>query len=705
MLKPWSSSRRFGLAGLGLVAYSVVFAIFTLTGVGGASRALVLDLGQLVTPAAAMVLCYATSRRVTARRERLAWLLFALASLCLLVGFLGSMFREVIHNASNAPPTPVEMSAWMLCYPTAFVGLVLFLPRRRRGLRSATAAFDALIITGSALALSWQTILWPAFGSNQRGVGLGHLGWALGGLVLLFGLASHFLRWPATRVPIPLPLFTAAFALLIATDAVYAALMVQGTYAVGNIVDLFWPASGALLALAALYRLGPVRSARPAALSAATVNMGWIVPARTALPYVALPLAAFVIYRGHGNLTAGLPGTGAGTSVVLAAGLILLVILRQLVTLVENQRLTRSLGQLSEELEARVDARTRELSSRSAELFALNKAATRLAHCLTMDDVLVSGLRLACSAVNVRVGAIWLLEQGTETRLAARLGLPSEGDELMGKLPRRIPAAREALVTERPVEVDDYALLAYLPAGTAALLPRVHMLAVPLLSRDTVVGLMGLFGGEDLPEQTRALAESMGAQIGVAVDNARRYQDAVDLADRDALTGLLNHRAVHVRLGQELSRAARGGAECAILMMDLDAFKILNDTHGHQAGDAVLKGVAEVLRGVVRTSDVLGRYGGDEFMAILPDTNADNARVLAERIVRALSERSARAGDTKAFVGISIGVASSPTNGRTGTQLVAVADANMYASKQRGGNRVTATSSANGPSVRPAAVA
>ena len=105
--------------------------------------------------------------------------------------------------------------------------------------------------------------------------------------------------------------------------------------------------------------------------------------------------------------------------------------------------------------------------------------------------------------------------------------------------------------------VDDYSLQAYLPVSSAQLLPNVRMLAVPLLSRDTVVGLLGLFGNERLPEQTRALAESMGAQLGVAVDNARRYEEAVDLADRDPLTGLLNHRAVHARLEQELRRADR----------------------------------------------------------------------------------------------------------------------------------------------------
>jgi diguanylate cyclase (GGDEF)-like protein len=686
------------------VAYAALYAVFTLSGLGGTARPLILDLGQLPMPAMAMVLCWVVSRRLTGRRERLAWRLLALASLCLLVGFTAGLWREVLQAAVSAPPSPLEMAGWILFYPLALSGLMIYVPRRRRGLAGTTAALDALIITGAVLALAWEGIVGPAFSGHGAVVGPAQVGWAVGGIVLIYGVVSHFLRWPVDRVPLPLFLVAVSCTIQVAADAMYAGLSAQGAYRVGRAVDLLWPAAAGLLALAALFRRQS-RGGRVLPMSAMTVRLPWLTPARVTLPYVALPVAAYVVYRGHAGGSAGQLASGARTSVFLAIGLVAVVLVRQLVLLVENRRLGRSFEDLSQELETRVDLRTNELSTRTAQLSVLNTVATRLAHCLTVDDVLAHGLRLACEAVNARVGAIWLLDTEGKTRLAARLGLPAEGDDLMGKLPRRIQAAQEVLATGRSAEAEDYSLLAYLPAGTASLLPSARLLAVPLLSRNAVVGLLGLFGGESLPDHARALAESVGAQLGVAVDNARRYEEALDMADRDALTGLLNHRAVHTRLEQELRRTERSGLDCAILMMDLDGFKALNDMHGHQAGDALLKTVAGLLRGMVRTSDVLGRYGGDEFMAILPDTGPQSARVLGDRLVQALAEHASGVGGITARVGVSVGVASAPVDGRSGAQLVAVADANMYVSKQRGGNRVTCADDPCARQPAPAAVA
>ena len=703
-----TGARGTGHAGYLIILYALAFAVVAASGLGGSTyRAAILDLGQLAMPAAALAFCYLTSRRVSSPRERLAWLLFAMAAVTLLLGFAASFWDEVVRGGEGSSPSPLVVAAWLLCYPLAFSGLALYLPRRRRGLGGATAVLDAFILTGLALAVTWRPLLQPALAGSAGAQGAAHLGWAFGGLLLLFGLSSHVLRWPLDRVPLPLCLLICAFALQVSADTAYSVLNLRGAYVVGSFVDVLWPFSSGLLALAALARLRlGGRGARRAGLPAVTLDLRWGGPLRVALPYAALPVAALVLYQGHVSGLSGALEPGARTSVVMGVCLIGLVIVRQLVVLVENRRLSRSFADLSQELERRVDVRTQELSARTSQLAALNKVATRLSHCLSLDDVLVSGLRLACEAVEVQVGAIWLVERpGAEPHLAARLGLSADGDDLVNKLPRRIPAAREALAGGVPAMVDDYSLQAYLPVSSAQLLPHVRMLAVPLLSRDTVVGLLGLFGNESLPEQTCALAESMGAQLGVAVDNARRYEEAVDLADRDPLTGLLNHRAVHARLEQELRRANRSGLDCAILMMDLDAFKALNDTYGHQVGDAVLKDVAAELRSVVRASDVVGRYGGDEFLAILPDTGAESARVLAERLVEALAEYRSSPHGPADRLGMSIGVASAPADGRSGTQLVAVADANLYLSKKRGGSRVTAPQQQPGPMMTPAAVA
>ncbi|MDO8688802.1 MAG: histidine kinase N-terminal 7TM domain-containing protein [Dehalococcoidia bacterium] len=171
---------------------------------------------------------------------------------------------------------------------------------------------------------------------------------------------------------------------------------------------------------------------------------------------------------------------------------------------------------------------------------------------------------------------------------------------------------------------------------------------------------------------------------------ADRYQEAKNLADRDGLTGLLNHRAVHERLEQELKRAQRYAQQCSIVIMDLDGFKLFNDTYGHPVGDSMLRIIAGLLAEKVRGSDSLSRYGGDEFMAVLPGTDANGAAVFAGRVREALAAQpySAPQG-AKVPIHMSFGLATFPQNGLQSQKLVAVADGNLFESKQRGGETVT----------------
>ena len=142
----------------------------------------------------------------------------------------------------------------------------------------------------------------------------------------------------------------------------------------------------------------------------------------------------------------------------------------------------------------------------------------------------------------------------------------------------------------------------------------------------------------------------------MALGNAQLYETTRALADRDPLTGFFNHRYLHERLGEEILRAQRSGAPLALLMIDLDDFKLVNDTLGHLFGDEVLRWAAEQIRGALRGSDVAARYGGDEFAVILPDTPAAGAREVGERIVAALRDRPYQAeGRGPVPVGASVG--------------------------------------------------
>lgn len=165
------------------------------------------------------------------------------------------------------------------------------------------------------------------------------------------------------------------------------------------------------------------------------------------------------------------------------------------------------------------------------------------------------------------------------------------------------------------------------------------------------------------------------------------------LAHTDALTGLATHRIVLTRLEAEIARAARHVRPLSILLIDLDRFKYINDAHGHLVGDAVLRQTAVTLNDAIRRSDTLGRYGGEEFLAVLPETDAAAARLLAERLRRHVeAAHYAVAGTTALSLTVSVGVATFEPDGDTLEALVARADQALHDAKSAGRNRVISTS-------------
>ncbi len=169
----------------------------------------------------------------------------------------------------------------------------------------------------------------------------------------------------------------------------------------------------------------------------------------------------------------------------------------------------------------------------------------------------------------------------------------------------------------------------------------------------------------------------------------RAEQRNFELAMKDMLTGLANRRAIGDQLQSTVARAQRQGQYLSVLMLDIDHFKRVNDNYGHQAGDVVLRSVALALQSRLRAQDQIGRFGGEEFLAILPDTSPEGALVLAEALRAAVEATPTQWGAHSISTTISIGVRGGAITGSdTADGLVAAADAALYRAKQGGRNRV-----------------
>jgi len=214
---------------------------------------------------------------------------------------------------------------------------------------------------------------------------------------------------------------------------------------------------------------------------------------------------------------------------------------------------------------------------------------------------------------------------------------------------------------------------------------------VPLFSKGKVFGTLNLSSTRPnaFGEREREILEQLAAQIAGAIENTRLYEHIQGEARTDGLTGLFNRHYFNERLEEEIRRHSRYGGSFSVVVLDLDSFKLYNEIHGHLAGDALLKEVGAVIRSSVREADLAFRYGGDEFVLLLPEADANNAYSVAERVRQRLAARMAR---RRISVTASLGLAVWPLHGITGDEIVKAADAAVFQAKDSGGNRVCLSS-------------
>ena len=223
------------------------------------------------------------------------------------------------------------------------------------------------------------------------------------------------------------------------------------------------------------------------------------------------------------------------------------------------------------------------------------------------------------------------------------------------------------------------------PGGGA---PR-HYVAVPLLSGNSAYRLL-LVGraSKTIQPQGLDIAAAMAKQVSVALDKARLIKDLENLATTDGLTRLYNRRTFLQRAESEFERSRRYQRPLSVLMLDVDHFKNVNDSYGHETGDRVLRVLADACRKSLRQQDVVGRYGGEEFVAFLPETSSEIAQEVAERLRESVAALGVASPSGVVKVTVSIGVATAGRSTAAVAQLINAADQAMYEAKQQGRNRV-----------------
>ena len=654
------------------------------------SENLLYSLAPALSPLSAAAICYVAGTRASDSRDRLSWHLLGLAFLAWTVGGVevwpeARTWKVDVQDAA-------AVGAQSLWYGLAFIAFMLNGTGDQGRMARANWVIDSLLFAVTSAGLLWQLALAPAIqGAEPLQSSVRDVLWLVGELLLLNGLAAKLLaRRPEAMDTkwLGLPI---AFALFVILDCLRV-VSSRGYLWSAAVPAALWALAPAPIGVAVLTQ---VLSREKEVWPLGDRVVGLTRAIQFCLRVCPVPAAGLLLYLGSQDVSAL---DWSGESEAATAGLILLALIaiRQGLTLLENTRLRLSLLNLSQELESRVRQRTDELVRKGEQLASLNRVATELSQCVDSKEALLTGLELACEATRALFGAVWLAKPEGGSELAVQKGDAALPPALLTDLPDKAPFLKQAFTAGNPVILHHPELASLAKAeieGTREKQAR-SLLLVPLLSRRTVMGTMGLV----VPSNANAddweflLSRAIGAELGVAVENFRRYEEVRELADRDSVTGLLNHRAIHVRLDQELRRAQRGGQQLSVLMIDLDGFKLFNDTYGHQTGDMVLRQVGQVLVESGRSSDVAGRYGGDEFVLILPDTTQEGARVVAERVRVGLASHPFRTPDGLSVpIRVSIGVATYPYDARQALQLMGAADSNLYESKQRGGDAITAS--------------
>ena len=289
-------------------------------------------------------------------------------------------------------------------------------------------------------------------------------------------------------------------------------------------------------------------------------------------------------------------------------------------------------------------------------------------------------LRQFCEHAGAAAGLI-IYEVEGELKIAASRGLRDPASVAASDHVRLAARTGQRQVISIPENVRVEGVLTDFRPGEIVVFP-IDYKSVPL-------GVIVLATGHSFSTDERARIDLFVQGLGLALNNALAHDRLQRLAALDPLTGIYNRRFGLGRLREEFGRAVRAQAPLGVLMIDIDHFKTVNDTYGHLTGDRLLKSVCAIARSSLREGDVLLRYGGEEFVAILPAASAVDLRRLGERLRRAVEDSSLTDGEKSVRVTLSVGGVAYPNQDVESEEtLVRLADEALYRAKESGRNRV-----------------
>lgn len=658
-------------------------------------------------------LAYAAKGQHRSTAYRIGWGLLGIGSILWAGGQLTWMIYESILKTEVPYPGPPDFG-YLGAYPFLIVGVTFLfgaMPvagRARHLLDSAIAASGVGVVSFYFLVQH----LWKQDTSSAEK--LLSVAYPLADVAALFSALVLFSAGSINRnLRRSVALLSLGIILIAFADTLFSYYQLLGKYATGSWFDWGWSFGWLCIAWAALLPLRwpipveqePGPAPIPTSISTQTLWQAVSLPmlARVLIPYLSASFC-FGVVALH-DIQHGTPeelGHISNQVLFLGAWLIFLVALRQVLTLLENQLLNGKLVAFNSTLEQKVAQRTKQLKS----LLDLGKAVNNTRD---FDTVVNAAGRHALHVLQADAVILWSSGGDVpEMSLPPRVFPESVRHEYPSLL--KFLAAQETVKETLSIPLEEIAtqypsLKAKVVRGVVA--PHIsasaptgateeditekslaHMkgqcLIAPLFWQGKAIGMIAATSwNEPFEDDATAMLESVGVEVGTAMENARLYGAALKAADRDSVTGLLNHRAIHQRLDEEFQRAQHQDRPLSVIMMDLNNFKLFNDTYGHPIGDQVLKRVARALESECRKPGILARYGGDEFIAVLPDTDEPKAMVLAQR----LSERMNREGfqgssdSTTVPISLSFGVASYPEDCVNRFELVTIADRNLYQAK------------------------